>query len=364
MINKKKFFSYKIMPLWGMIFFIVNGCSQAKEDPAITIHWEDEKATGMTIPYKLFGDIPIDEIAPSLNLQLENTGTPILGDKIPGDEEIFFRPVIPFTRGLKYDVLSNGKIIKQIVIPLPGAKAPMVVNIYPSGYTLPVNLLKVYIEFSKPMQDGNVMEHISVIKNDKDTVPVFLELEPALWNKERTTLTLWLDPGRIKRELQPNQTLGAPLELNTRYQVLVKPGWKDVDGLPVAHLFRKDFITGPRDGNSPNPAEWDFYFPGAGTINPVTMELHEPLDYQLLKNAVRVTDAKGDPVDGKMESSGNETTLHFYPSKPWVAGTFIVEVEPVLEDLAGNNLYRLFDKDLFGDTNKEEAVYKRSFLVK
>ena len=34
---------------------------------------------------------------------------------------------------------------------------------------------------------------------------IFLELENELWNPEHTQLTLWLDPGRIKRDLIPNQ---------------------------------------------------------------------------------------------------------------------------------------------------------------
>ena len=64
------------------------------------------------------------------------------------------------------------------------------------------------------MQEGQALENITVIKNGKDTIPsIFLDLQPELWNKERTILTLWLDPGRIKRDLQPNKKLGLPLEL-------------------------------------------------------------------------------------------------------------------------------------------------------
>ena len=40
----------------------------------------------------------------------------------------------------------------------------------------------------------------------------FLDLQPELWNAEGTVLTLWLDPGRIKRDLIPNKELGIPLK--------------------------------------------------------------------------------------------------------------------------------------------------------
>ena len=77
---------------------------------------------------------------------------------------------------------------------------------------MPENLLKIYLRFSHPMREGQSDKYISLIKNGKDTLPdVFLNLQPELWNEDRTVLTVWLDPGRIKRDLQPNLKLGNPL---------------------------------------------------------------------------------------------------------------------------------------------------------
>ena len=81
--------------------------------------------------------------------------------------------------------------------------------IYPTQDTVPENLLKIYLQFSKPMREGQALRHIELLKNNRDTLPgVFLDLQPELWNVDRTTLTVWLDPGRIKRDLQPNGPIG------------------------------------------------------------------------------------------------------------------------------------------------------------
>ena len=208
-------------------------------------------------------------------------------------------------------------------------------------------------------------ENITVIKNGKDTIPsIFLDLQPELWNKERTTLTLWLDPGRIKRDLQPNKKLGLPLELGGTYQIVNKPGWRDAEGDSLFNLYLKEFYIGPRDSLSPDPNTWTIHSPKAGGKDRLKIELHEPLDYMLLKNAIRVVDNTGKVVNAVIEVEAGETTLHFTPSAAWSAGNYTLEIESRLEDLAGNNLNRLFDTDLTKKTNTaQKDVYKRVFTI-
>jgi hypothetical protein len=230
---------------------------------------------------------------------------------------------------------------------------------------LPLNVLKIYIAFSKPMQEGQALENIAVIKNGKDTISsIFLDLQPELWNKERTILTLWLDPGRIKRDLQPNMNLGSPLEQGTSYQVVINQGWRDAEAVSLATAYHKDFVLGVRDSLSPNTGSWTIYSPKAGSSQALKIELHEPLDYVLLKNAVRILDNAGAVVNGVIDIEAEETILHFTPSVLWRPGDYTIEIESRLEDLAGNNLTRLFDKDLTRkDTAVPKDVYKRVFNI-
>jgi hypothetical protein len=354
--------------LWSLVFsFLLVSCTEKKkENNAVTIEWEGNRAKSIIIPLTLLLGTPPDSIEQLLHIQLSNTNAPMLGEFIVTNDAVSFQPLIAFTRGLKYQIRLADKLLSEIEIPSGDIQnAPEVVSIYPSGDTLPLNLLKIYIAFSKPMQEGQALENITVIKNGKDTIPsIFLDLQPELWNKERTVLTLWLDPGRIKRDLQPNKKLGSPLEQGANYQIVIKQDWRDAEGVSLSHTYRKEFVVGLRDGISPDPNTWTISPPTLGSKQPVNIELPEPLDYVLLKNAIRVVDNKGTVVNGVIDVEENETILHFIPSAAWSAGDYTVEIESRLEDLAGNNLNRLFDKDLTKKTSKvQKEIHTRVFAI-
>lgn len=364
-LNNKKI---RVHILWSLVFsFLLVTCSEKKkENNSVTIGWNGNRAKSIIIPLELLSETPRDSIEQLLHIQLRNTNEPILGEYILTKDAVAFQPLIAFTRGLKYQIRLADKLLSEIEIPTDDTNAaPEVISIYPSGDTLPLNLLKIYIAFSKPMQEGRALENIVVIKNGKDTIPsIFLDLQPELWNKERTMLTLWLDPGRIKRDLQPNKKLGSPLQQDASYQIVIKQDWQGAEGISLSYTYRKEFVVGLRDSFSPDSDTWTIYSPKAGSKQALKIVLHEPLDYMLLKNAIRVVDNTGTVVNGVIEAEAAETILHFTPSAVWSAGDYILEIESRLEDLAGNNPNRLFDKDLTKKTSKaEKDVYKRVFNI-
>jgi hypothetical protein len=342
------------------------GCFEKTENKTVSIEWEGRQAKGLIIPLKLLPGVSHDSIGQLVHIYLKNNATPVLGDYQLVEDAVIFRPVIAFTRGLRYEVRVNNNLLREIVIPLDETVvAPEVIAIYPTSDTVPQNLLKVYIVFSKPMQEGQSLNNILLIKNQQDTIPsVFLDLQPELWNKERTILTLWLDPGRIKRDLQPNKAMGAPLEEGSNYQILVSRSWRDTDGLSLSKDFHNDFVVGKRDETSPVVENWTMKIPKAGSNQPLTINMGGPLDYILLKNAVRVIDNNGNIVQGNLETLAKETILHFTPSVAWSAGDYTMEVESRLEDLAGNNLNRLFDKDLSQPgTIEQKTIHQKPFKI-
>ena len=352
--------------LWSLIFsFLFFSCAENKnETSAVSIQWNDQKAEAIVVPIELLAGIPKDSISGSLKIQLADKNTPVLGEYILRDEAVVFKPLIAFTRGLKYKVFADDKLLAEIKIPLPDlAMAPEVLAVYPTSDTVPMNLLKIYIGFSKQMQEGGALKNITVIKNQSDTVPsVFLDQE--LWNKERTVLTLWLDPGRIKRDLQPNKKLGVPLEQNNNYKIIINREWRDGQGILLKSDYHKNFTVGQRDDASPDPAEWTLDKPKAGSRQPLKIDLYESLDYILLKNAVRITNDQGNNINGIVEIANEETILVFTPSGEWKPGNYTVEIESRLEDLAGNNLNRLFDKDLSkSNTSEQKEIFIKKFHV-
>ena len=354
--------------MWSLIFsFLFLTCLESKkESPAVTIEWEGTQARGIIIPLKLLPGISYDSIEQFVHIQLKNSRTPIVGEYRIIENALTFRPLIAFTHGLKYEVWLSNKLLSEIEIPRNETHdAPMVISIYPTADVLPQNLLKIYIAFSKPMQEGQALQNIAVIKNRKDTIPsIFLDLDQELWNKERTMLTVWLDPGRIKRDLQPNLKMGSPLQQGAPYQILIKNDWRDAEGVSLASTYQKEFLVESRDSLSPDPGRWTIHAPESGSSQTLRIDLHETLDYVLLKNTVSISDSKGNIVNGIIKPEAEETILSFTPSVSWSAGEYTIEIESRLEDLAGNNLNRLFDKDLTKQSpDKQKEIYKRSFQV-
>jgi len=357
--------------LWQslILFFFLLACSgRGVKTTHISILWKDERATGITIPRSYFAQLPDDSIKTLLQVRLltAEDQPSILGDYSFLDDLVIFEPLIPFTQGLTYEVRLAGRPIAKIEIPQTDHKdAPLLSAIYPTQDTLPHNLLKIYLQFSRPMREGQSLQHISVLKNGRDTIPaVFLDLQPELWNIDRTLLTLWLDPGRIKRDLQPNQRLGEPIENGATYRLVIGADWTDTRGLSLQQDYHKDFFVISRDSLSPDPERWTIRVPEAGTKKPVIIYFHEALDGVLLREAIRIADGQGKYLPGTVELRDEETIYLFTPEGSWSKGTYLMESEARLEDLAGNNLNRPFDRDLKDNTVRvSKEIYTRKFQI-
>jgi len=333
-----------------LFFAIMFSCSEKQKKNEITILWENKKATGISISGTQIQRINPDSIASIIKVTLFNDKNPvaILGEFEIKTEEIVFKPLIPFTRGLHYDISIHKQPIGSFKVPNANvADAPALQDIFPTQDTLPENLLKIYLRFSQSMREGQSDKYVTMLKNNSDTVHgAFLNLQPELWNEDRTLLTLWLDPGRIKRDLQPNKLLGAPLQKNGRYQIVISRKWKDEQGLNLIKNYSKRFVTTVRDGLSPNPKNWKLRMPQSNTLQSLRINFGETLDYSLLLETLKISTEKGENIAGKWIIGAEEQSCEFAPSTNWKSGIYKLKIETRLEDLAGNNLNRPFDRDV------------------
>lgn len=344
--------------LSGLTFFVcLFACRQDAQNQSIDIQWKSGQAVAVSIPTALAAGIPDDSIASLVAIGIAGQQNPVamLGTFEQKETGLLFTPMIPFTRGMRYEVRARGTRVGSFEVPENNkTNAPVVTAIYPSADTLPENLLKVYLHFDHPMREGVSGKYVKLIKNERDTIEgAFLDLQPELWNPERTVLTLWLDPGRIKRDLQPNKRLGAPMQRSTQYRIVVSPAWTDVQGKALSKPYQKQFVTITKDSLSPQPSRWALAPPASATRDPLKIHFKEPLDHSLLQEVFSIQDANGTEIPGRWEIGAAETQCSFIPDAGWKAGPHKLLIEPRLEDLAGNNLVRPFDRDI---TQKPEAV--------
>jgi hypothetical protein len=178
-------------------------------------------------------------------------------------------------------------------------------------------------------------------------------------------LTIWLDPGRIKRGLQPNEQLGAPLRQGEHYTLIVSKQWEDIQGSALSKPYLKKFITATHDSLGPNPKTWIIDAPKSFTRNSLFINLNSSLDYGLLTTALHVIDESGKNVFGDWQIGDEEKTLSFIPDEPWANGNYQLQIETRLEDLAGNNLNRPFDVDIRAKTKQvsDDKVVSIPFKV-
>jgi hypothetical protein len=299
---------------------------------------------------------------------LADIGLPaMLGTYRVEPDAIRFEPQFPLEPGLQYrasfypDKLPGhrttaGKLVTAgFQLPQRPALATTVVReIYPSADVLPENLLKFYVHFSAPMSRGHIYEHIHLRNETGSAIELpFLEIDEELWDPTMTRLTLFIDPGRIKRGVKPLEEVGPALEAGKRYTLFIDKEWKDGAGALLKDTFRKMFKVGPADREPVDLATWKVHSPAPETREPLTITFPEPMDHALAQRVIRVTDGAAQSVAGQTTLEDHERRWRFVPTDAWRRGAHALWVQQTIEDLAGNNVDKAFEVDLF------ESVQRR-----
>ncbi len=272
---------------------------------------------------------------------------PMLGTmKVTGGEATF-TPRFPLVPGVTYRAVwqpvAGAPVSATFAIPkLPPLPAAFVETIYPTSDKLPENQLKFYIHFSASMSRGEAARRIQLIGEDGTAARLpFLLLDEELWDPDGKRLTLFFDPGRVKRGLVPHNESGTAIVAGRKYTLLIDGGWPDATGQTLRSEYRKEFVGVAADRSSPDPETWRVIAPRAATRDPLIIQFPEPMDHALLMRMIGV-----DGVDGAVEVGDREMRWSFTPDQPWRAGTGRISINGALEDLAGNRMGRLFDADM------------------
>ena len=354
--------------LCNLVFFVIilSSCDGSKIYDKVSIVKEDDRAVAVSIPSHLLQGLQNDDIENNLHVRMANTTENMLGEYETDNSRIVFKPLIELSPGATYYIIFKGNIISELTIPERELITKTTLDaIFPESDSLPENLLKIYLKFSKPMRQGVSEKYLSIIDSKGDTLHnVFLNLNTELWDEEGKQLTIWLNPGRIKRGLQPNENEGSPLKSGNSYTFSVSGEWTDIKGNKLAKSYSKGFITGPKDIISPNMTLWTINLPAAGSGQALKVDFNESLDHSLIPNTIIVIRRDGELIEGKILPKEGEKSFLFYPDKPWTSGNYYLKTDSRLEDLAGNNLNRLFDNDIIKDKPPRiSEFYSKRFYI-
>ena len=255
-----------------------------------------------------------------------------------------------------------GDVALQSKLTVSAKKAPAtkIESVFPSSKTIPENTLKFYVHFSAAMRKGDIYQFLKLREQGgKDIELPFLEIEQEFWSRNSKRLTLLLDPGRIKRGLQPREEMGPILEAGKTYELVISGNWPDASGTKLAdgEDFVHTFKATEEDHGQPSLASWKIDAPKPGSREPLVIRFPDSLDSAMLLRSIQVfQDGKDQPITGKIKLSKQETFWSFTADEPWESGDYRIEVDPNLEDLCGNSVARQFDVDVFQKTESTNDV--------
>jgi hypothetical protein len=277
-------------------------------------------------------------------------------------------PRFPLRTGTSYTALldpawlgapSGPHVALTVRIPAaPVGEPTRVVEIFPTCAEIPANQLKLYVQFSGPMSVGQAARRIRIEELDtgSELATALLPIDPELWDRERTRLTLLFDPGRIKRGLQPHEAESLPLTPGRAIRVVLDPGFLDQDGHPLAAGAQRHYRVSDVLRGRPDEAAWHLELPRAGTRDPLGVRFDRPLDAALARRCLALRTEAGAAVEGTVALGAGEARWDLSPDAPWHAGVYRLCIDPTLEDLAGNSLLRVFDRDLEQTSDAPRAL--------
>jgi hypothetical protein len=273
---------------------------------------------------------------------------PMAGQLVRDGADLYFVPRFAFIDGTAYTVTVEGAVAATLLRTRPDRVATTeVAGIHPTSAEVPRNLLRFYVWFTAPMSDGYAAAHVRLADEDGSTIcGALLPGEHELWDASRRRLTVLLDPARIKRGLAGHRATGYPLRSGEPVQLVVDSGFLDARGLPLRAGTHRRYQVGADERRLVDPHSWLLTAPHAGTSEPVQVAFGRPLDHGLLARCLHVTGPGGEPVHGAVHIGAGEQTWQLVPRRAWAPGQHQLIVDPALEDLAGNSVSRVFDRDL------------------
>src|SRR6266436_6583833 len=201
------------------------------------------------------------------------------------------------------------------------------VLIYPSGPTVPENLLRIELRFSSPLQPPLTLDQIKL--TDAEGVEIkdaFLDL--PLPSADGKSVTILFHPGWVKSGVGANLALGRALHAGTTVTLVINHP-------ALAKPVRKSWQVTAFDAESPQPTHWTFEPPRLGSRSPLVLHLDKPISSSA-ESLIAIRGPDGGRLEGNTRLENSETVWRFTPARRWRAGNYALVAHPDLEDCAGN----------------------------
>eukprot|EP01031_Cornospumella_fuschlensis_P019387 gene19387-23758_t len=127
---------------------------------------------------------------------------------------------------------------------------------------------------------------------------------------------------------------------------------RDAEGRPLRVAYEQKFRVGPADRTPLDPARWKIAAPAVGTRAALVVAFGEPMEHALASRVIEVWQSGGAEIDGEVTLGAEERSWSFVPAAPWRTGAHRLVIATTIEDLAGNNIGKVFDVDVLADRQR------------
>ena len=278
------------------------------------------------------------------------------GDQLVFEARFAWLPGERYTAVVQWGAASGKQPWTNVFsVPPSNGDPPRVVAVYPQTRTIPANLLRFYIFFSEQMEEPNPHGKIRLKVNGKSEPLPFVEVKTGLWDPEQRRLTLILHPGRIKRGVGPNLTMGAVLHEGQIVELEVDGSFIGHNGKPLGEDIRVSYQVSEALRDGFDPSSWKATVPTAGSMDPLIIRFDRAMDEVIASRLIKLVDAPASIVTTSPYEMG------WYPETPWAPSELDLQVAPTMEDLAGNRPGVAFDHDI--DDPAKEAVLTKTVSI-
>ena len=231
-----------------------------------------------------------------------------------------------------------------------GAEAtPNVVSVAPSGPTVAERVLRISVTFEAAPEVGEAMP--AALLGPNDAVIAGALLDKKLWSPDRRTLTLLLDPARVKSGLVAREEAGPVLRQGERI------------GLQIAGRVIHRWMVVAGGCAAPDLASWSLEVPQPASQDQLQLGFSGPIDV-LSRDLIAVTDVKGNRIDGAATLDAGERRWSFAPAAPWPRGEFRIVVHPRLETPCGDEPGEPFEHAAGRGLGSKRAALRRAFTIR
>jgi len=242
-------------------------------------------------------------------------------------------------------------IVAACILFLPcGLQAQSVTSIEPSAPVLPSNTLRFYITFDAPARGVAHQGGIKLLDSRNMTVEnAFMDFGQELWSPDGKRLTVFFDPGKIKRGVEAHHSELSPLKEGESYRI-------------AFGTVQRAFRVGPAIRERIDPSSWVISVV-RGPAPTVDITFDRVMDAALLLDQLQVEDEDGRPVFATVRIIGGGCGVRLEPSRILKRGKYRIRIGPLLEDVAGNRINEALDHSV-NEKPREPSGWVATFVVR